>query len=66
VEKEDYYPEWMNKYVKYNITFNWSDISLSNNKNTGLNVFSVNKSECRESKSIAPNYMMEPSITMNK
>jgi hypothetical protein len=22
VEKEDYYPEWMNKYVKYNITFN--------------------------------------------
>ena len=66
VEKEDYYPEWMNKYVKYNITFNWSDISLSNNKNTGLNVFSVNKSECRESKSIAPNYMMEPSITLNK
>ena len=38
------------------------DVSLT----TGLNVFSVNKSDCRESKSIAPNYMMEPSITMNK
>lgn len=66
VEKEDYYPEWMNKYVKYNISFDWNNISLISNKTTGLNVFSVNKSECRESKSIAPNYMMEPSITMNK
>lgn len=66
VDEESYYPEWMNKYVKYNISFDWNNISLISNKTTSLNVFSVNKSDCRESKSIAPNYMMEPSITMNK
>lgn len=58
---EKYYPEWMGGYNKvrtiYNwwvtIEFNWNDLS-----------YNINELNLNPVKSIAPNYMMDPNITL--
>ena len=64
VEYKEYYPEWMDKYLKYHTLLNWTDIYLVDNKTAGWNQIPIDKFNLKPLKSIAPNYMMEPSITL--
>ena len=65
VEDKEYYPEWMNKYFKYHTLLNWSDIYLVDNKTADWNWISIDEFDLNPLKSIAPNYMMEPSVTIS-
>lgn len=64
VEDKEYYPEWMNEYLKYHTLLNWNDIYLIDNKTANWNQIFVNELNLKPLKSIAPNYMMDPSITL--
>ena len=63
IEDEKYYPEWMDEYVKYHIVYDW-DIVLIDWKNYNKNQISIEEFYLKSLKSIAPNYMMEPSVTI--
>lgn len=63
VEEQEYYPEWMDEYVKYHIVYDW-DIVLIDWKNYNKNQISIEEFYLKSLKSIAPNYMMEPSVTI--
>ena len=63
IEEQEYYPEWMNEYVKYHIVYDWN-IVLIDWKNYNKNQISVDEFNLKSLKSIAPNYMMEPSVTI--
>ena len=63
IEEQGYYPDWMNEYIKYHIVYDW-DIVLIDWKNYSKNQISVDEFSLKPLKSIAPNYMMEPSITI--
>ena len=64
VEDKEYYPEWMNGYLKYHTLLNWTDISLIDGKAANWKWISVDELWLEPLKSIAPNYMMEPSVTL--
>jgi len=64
VEDKEYYPKWMNKYLKYHTLLNWTDIYLIGDKTTDWNQISIDELHLKPLKSIAPNYMMEPSVTL--
>ena len=64
VEDKEYYPEWMNEYPKYHTLRNWTDIDLIDNKTANWNQISICEFNLTPLKSILPNYMMEPSVTM--
>ncbi len=64
VEDEEYYPEWMNVYLKYHTLLNWTDIYLIDNRTANWNYISLGEFDLKPLKSIAPNYMMEPSVTI--
>ena len=64
VEDKEYYPEWMNKYLKYHVLLSWTDIYLVDDKTANWNCISIDEYDLQSLKSIAPNYMMEPSITL--
>lgn len=64
VEDKEYYPEWMNKYLKYHVLLNWTDIYLVDDKTANWNHISIDEFNLKPLKSIAPNYMMEPSVTL--
>ena len=64
VEEKDYYPEWMNKYMKYHIVFNENAILLIDRKDFNKAPIYIDELELEPLKSIAPNYMMEPSVTI--
>ena len=64
VEDKEYYPEWMDKYLKYHTLLNWNDIYLIDNKTANWNQISIDEFDLEPLKSIAPNYMMEPSVTI--
>ena len=64
VEDKDYYPEWTNKYFKYHSLLNWNDIDLIDDKETNWKWISIDELDLKPLKSIAPNYMMEPSVTL--
>lgn len=64
VEDKEYYPEWMDKYLKYHTLLNWTDIYLVDNKTADWNYISIEDFNLEPLKSIAPNYMMEPSVTL--
>ena len=64
VEDKEYYPEWMNGYLKYHTLLNWTDIYLIDDKIADWKWISIDKFELKVLKSIAPNYMMEPSVTL--
>ena len=65
VKEQWYYPEWMDKYIKYDLMFNCDTISLIDNINNKFSI-SFDDLNLNQLKSISPNYMMEPSITINK
>ena len=65
VEDKEYYPEWMDKYLKYHTLLNWTDIYLIDDKVADWKWISVDEFNLNPLKSIAPNYMMEPSITIS-
>ena len=62
--KEDYYPERMDEYMKYHILLDWDTILLIDWKDYNKNPIPINELNLKQSKSIAPNYMMEPSVTI--
>lgn len=64
VEDKDYYPEWTNKYFKYHTLLNWNDIDLIDDKEANWKWISIDELDLKPLKSIAPNYMMEPSVTL--
>lgn len=64
VEDKEYYPKWMDKYLKYHTLLNWTDICLIDAKTTDWNQISIDELHLKPLKSIAPNYMMEPSVTL--
>ena len=64
IEDKEYYPEWMDKYLKYHILLNWTDIDLIDNKTASWDWISIDEFDLDPLKSIAPNYMMEPSVTI--
>ena len=64
VEDKEYYPEWMSKYMKYHIVFDWNSILLIDGKEYNKNLISIDELGLKPLKSIAPNYMMEPSVTI--
>jgi len=65
VEDKEYYPEWMNKYFKYHTLLNWTDIYLVDNKTADWKWISIDEFDLNPLKSISPNYMMEPSVTIS-
>ena len=64
VEDKEYYPEWMVEYLKYHTLLNWSDIYLVDNKAANWKSISVDEFDLKPLKAIAPNYMMDPSVTI--
>ena len=64
IEEQEYYPDRMNKYVKYHIVYDWN-IALIDWKNYNKNQVSIEEFGLEPLKSIAPNYMMEPSVTIS-
>ncbi len=64
VEDEGYYPEWMDEYLKYHLLLSWTDILLIDKNCKIKNPVSIDEFDFESLKSIAPNYMMEPSITL--
>ena len=65
VQDNEYYPEWMDKYLKYHTLLNWTDIYLVDNKIADWKWISIDEFDLNPLKSIAPNYMMEPSATIS-
>ena len=64
VEDKEYYPEWVNKYLKYHTLLNWSEIYFINDKTADWNKIAIDELGLEQLKLIAPNYMMEPSVTI--
>ena len=64
IEEQEYYLEWMNEYTKYHIVFEWYEILLIDKKCRIKNQISIDELNLEPLKSIAPNYMMEPSVTI--
>ena len=63
IEEQEYYPGWMDEYMKYHIVYDWN-ISLIGWKKHEENQISIDEFNLEPLKSIAPNYMMEPSVTV--
>ena len=64
VEDKEYYPEWMDKYIKYNTMLNWDSILLIEDKNHSQSTILIDELCLDPLKSISPNYMMDPSVTI--
>ena len=64
VEDKEYYPGRMDKYLKYHTLLNWSEIYIIDNKTARWNKIAIDELNLESLKSIAPNYMMEPSVTI--
>jgi hypothetical protein len=54
----------MDKYLKHHILYDWGVISIIDNKVYDGNWFSIDELDLKPLTSIAPNYMMEPSVTI--
>ena len=64
IEDENYYPEWTNEYMKYHIVFEWDIIFLFDKKCRIKNQILIDELDLKPLKSITPNYMMDPSVTI--
>ena len=64
IEDKEYYPEWMDVYLKYHTLLDWSDIYLIDDKTADWNCISIDEFSWNPLKSINPNYMVEPSVTL--
>lgn len=62
VIEENYYPERLKQYSKIKLSFNWNQLNIEN-WDDSIN-FSINDLGLNPLKSVSPNYMMEPSITL--
>lgn len=62
VVDENYYPDRLKKYNKIKISFNWNELHIEN-WNDSIN-FSIDDLDLKPLKSISPNYMIEPSVTL--
>lgn len=58
----NYYPDCLDEYIKIKISFDWSNLAIDNNGK--IAIFSIEELNLKLSKSIAPNYMMDPSVTL--
>ncbi len=65
IEDKGYYPIWMGEYLKYHILLKWIDIYLVDDKTADWKWISIDEFDLNPLKSIAPNYMMEPSVTIS-
>ena len=63
IEEQEYYPEWMDEYLKYHIVYDWNIVLIDWN-NYNKNQISIDEFNLKPLKSITPNYMMEPSVTI--
>jgi hypothetical protein len=54
----------MDKYLKYHTLLNWTDIYLIDDRTANWNYIAIDELELQPLKSITPNYMMEPSVTI--
>ena len=64
IEDENYDPEWTNEYLKYHIVFEWDIVFLVDKKCHIKNQISLDELDLKPLKSIVPNYMMDPSVTI--
>lgn len=64
IDDKGYYPKWMGEYLKYHILLKWIDIYLVDDKTADWKWISIDEFCLKSLKSIAPNYMMEPSVTI--
>ena len=62
VVDENYYPDWLNEYMNVKISFDWNNLTIDNNNK--IITFSIGELGLESLKSVAPNYMMDPSITL--
>ena len=63
IEEQEYYPDWMYEYIKYHIVYDWN-IVLIDWKSHSKNPISIDEFNLKPLKSMVPNYMMEPSVTI--
>lgn len=59
---ENYYPEWMNEYNKIKATFDGDNLNIDYLNE--MTKFHINDLGINPLKTITPNYMMDPSITI--
>ena len=64
IEDKEYYPERMSGYLNYHILFDWGMIFLIDNNAHNWKWFYIDELGLKQLKSIAPNYMMDPSVTL--
>lgn len=64
VQDDEYYPQRMNQYLKYHTLLHWNDIYVVDNKTANWYSISIDEFDLKPLKSIVPNYMMEPSVTL--
>ena len=64
IEDQGYYPNWMDWYLKYHLLLKWIDVFLIDYECKIKNPISLDELDLKPLKSIAPNYMMEPSVTL--
>jgi len=64
VVEDNYYPDSLNGYSKTSVSFDWSNLTIDYLDK--IISFSIDELGLKPLKSVVPNYMMEPSITMQK
>ena len=64
IEEGNYYPECVDEYLKYHIVFESDIIFIIDKKCRIKNQILIDELDLKPLKSIAPNYMMDPSVTI--
>jgi len=64
IEEGNYYPECVDEYLKYHIVFESDIIFIIDKKYRIKNQILIDELDLKPLKSIAPNYMMDPSVTI--
>ena len=64
IEDGNYYPECVDEYLKYHIVFESDIIFIIDKKYRIKNQILIDELDLKPLKSIAPNYMMDPSVTI--
>ena len=64
IEEGNYYPECVDEYLKYHIVFESDIIFIVDKKYRIKNQILIDELDLKPLKSIAPNYMMDPSVTI--
>ena len=64
IEEGNYYPECVDEYLKYHIVFESDIIFIIDKKCRIKNQILIDELDLKPLKSITPNYMMDPSVTI--